>query len=321
MPRPRYNPQRDGDSHSGGVAPMSGVAQQSTSAPPATSVFPDAPDDALAPVGAKAIFQGRLRRVYERNSGWIAVGAALCALAVLVERMMFPVASIFPIVATIGLFLIPVVIVVWVQHLRAGREFWRGYAQARGLTVAPDSAVGYSSPLLRRGDEREWQHVLTGRIGTCADAQLAEYTYTDVSYDDDGHRQETDHDFTLVCLRLPQQVAGRFAGVYCRDRSLLSFGRIRDAIGSDRGVELESVDFHKRYELRVEDRQDDIALYELFNPTFIEQLTSDDAKPQFEQVATDLVVFWDGHVTDSARLDAACSSAIRIHQRYLEEYQ
>jgi hypothetical protein len=267
-----------------------------------------------------SLFAQRLRDLYRTRGTTLMVWLLLCAASMLATLIWTGAQSFVPELIVLGLFAVPIAIVLFFQHRAAQNAFFTTYASSRGLQVAGSNAFAFSSPLMRRGDERKWPHVLGGRIGQCSDAQIAWYTYTDITRTDDGE-QRNDHDFTLVSLRLPAPVASRFLGVYCRDRSLIGFGKLRDAFSSDRAVELESVAFHKRYDLRVADAQDDVALFELFNPTFIDTLTREVSSPQWEQVGPDLILFWDGHLQSSRELDAACDAAVHIHNRYLEEYR
>jgi hypothetical protein len=213
--------------------------------------------------------------------------------------------------------LVAAIVVTAVQHHRAHTSYWRMYAHARGLTL-DDSRPWVSAgvPLLRKGDERRMDRVLTGRIGS-GNAALAQYTYTEVWHDDNG-RHEEDHDFTLVVFRLSAEVAARYKGVYLREQGL-SFGGLQDKLQHDRKVELESSEFEKEYELRVVDGQDDIALYELFSTTFIDQLTT--RHIEWEQVGPDLVVYQQGHTSTSDDVDDLCGKAAWVYQRYSEEHR
>ncbi|MCZ4495582.1 MAG: hypothetical protein JWM25_165 [Thermoleophilia bacterium] len=173
-------------------------------------------------------------------------------------------------------------------------------------------------PLLKRGDEQKWEQQLVGTIAG-QPATLALYTYVEVSRDSEGNTSRSSYDFTLLRFRLPAVVAQRFRGVYLAPKSL-SFGKLQDKMSHDRQVELESQAFHKRYRLRVVDEQDDIALYELFSPPFIE-LLSHDAHVNFEQVGDSLVIYRKGHETEAADLDRFCLEAWHVLQRYLEEHR
>jgi len=171
--------------------------------------------------------------------------------------------------------------------------------------------------LLRKGDKRELEFRLHGRVGG-DEVTLAHYTYTEISRDSEGNRSESDYHFTLAIATLPDACAARFQGVYLRPGGGLSFGGLQDKLAHDRGVQLESIAFNKRYDLRVMDAQDDIAVFELFKPHFIERLTSG-SRCQWEQVGATLVVYEDDHISNTAELDALFAQAADIRQRYCEE--
>ena len=284
------------------------------------SLFPDAPAGVVAPESARALFRVRMRRWRENHRVWLYIWVFAVVIGPLVAlTFSSPIAA----AVALGVMLAIAGILMAVQWSRAAGEFWVAYAQARGLQIDDGTPwLSCNVPLLSLGDEREFDRVLTGRVGD-ASAAIGQYTYTDVTYstDSDGHRtrQEEDHHFTVVAFRLPDQVASRFRGVYCRNNTL-GFGGLQDKLSHDRGIKLESNDFHKRYDLRVVDEQDDIALYELFSPTFIEQLTLE-YHALWEQVGSDLLVYWDDHRTSSAELDDLCAAAWRVYRRYCEEYQ
>src|SRR5690606_37220898 len=159
-----------------------------------------------------------------------------------------------------------------VAHSASRTSFLTEYAHARGLIYHKDSALPTSGvPLLRRGDERRCHHRLDGLIGGQS-GRISHYTYTEITTDSDGGTQRTDYHFTLVSFQLPPALAQRYSGVYLRPKTL-TFGALQDKLAHDRSVTLESAAFEKKYSLRVVDSQDDIALYELFSPPFIEHLS------------------------------------------------
>ncbi|MBC7645138.1 MAG: hypothetical protein H7123_08425, partial [Thermoleophilia bacterium] len=228
--------------------------------------------------------------------------------------------------ALIGFVLIVAIIIYMYQASKAEAEFFQAYADARGLTCDEDPGrPGGEVPLLDKGDKRKYERVLSGRIGGSS-ASICEYTYTEITTDSEGNRSETDYHFTLVHMKLPPAVANRFAGVYLRKKGLINLGgKLQDKMQHDRAVTTESLEFHKRYNLRVVDGQDDIALFELFNTTFLhgvsvsDKVTGDDI--QWEQVRDDLIVYVKDHKETVAELDQLATLAAWIERRYHEEYQ
>jgi hypothetical protein len=279
------------------------------------TLFPDAPADLSVPTDVRSMFAARMRGFggEYRMLVWIGWGAAFLVALVLAAAGMITAALVVAgvaIVAAIG-------VAAW-QHSSASDEFFDRYAAARGLTHVERGRVKANVPLLSHGDERKYPRVLSGRIFG-EPAQLAHYTYTEISTDSKGNETRTDHDYTILCTRLPPAVADRYRGVYLSPRKL-SLGALQDKLAHDRKVELESSEFAKRYTLRVVDEQDDIALYELFSTTFVHRLATE-LHVHWEQRGAD-IVFWERrHETEAADLDALCQRAAHVLQRYHEEFQ
>lgn len=286
---------------------------------PLLSVFPDAPD-LSASIASKQQLRAKRWKHFRESYPWLSwLALALVGVGVVL--------AFFSAIAgggVVALVLIVGIAIYAYQASKAEDEFFMAYAQARGLVVGAENAgVSSSLPLLRRGDKRTFDRTMRGRIGG-GTAYLNEYTYTEVSTDSEGNRTETDYPFTMVLMTLPDAVAQRFAGVYCRKKGI-SFGRLQDKLAHDRDVKTESAEFHNKYSLRVVDEQDDIALFELFNTTFLHDVSSGRQVSgdlvQWEQADNQLMVFVKGHKETVAELDQLASLAAWIEHRYLEEYQ
>jgi hypothetical protein len=278
-------------------------------------LFADAPADVAVPRDVGSLYRTRLRGMGGANRGPLL--AAWCGLAVggLVAGLAFQ-QSIGWVLVALALAIAVVLLVV--ARGQASDEFFNRYATARGLTHVEGGRVAANVPLFARGDKRAWPRVMEGTIAGQR-ATIAHYRYTDITRDSEGNRQQTHHDFTTVHLRLPDAVANRFVGVSLSPRSL-SFGAIQDALAHDRKVELESVEFAKRYSLRVVDSQDDIALYELFSPPFV-QLLATSLQVHWEQRGGDLVIWRRNHECEARDLDDMCFGAWHVVNRYFEEHR
>lgn len=278
-------------------------------------VFAGAPADLAVARDASSLFRARMRSFGgERRTLYLGVAIAGLAgaliLAIVGQLAMAGVLGVVVAGAAIG--------VAIYQRSKAHDEFFASYATARGLTHEEDFHVAANVPLFSRGDKRKFDRVMRGTIaGQPADLGL--YTYTEVSTDGEGNRSETDYPFTVLRFSLPPAVAARYAGVSLSPRSI-SFGALQDKLSHDRKVELESTAFAKKYSLRVVDRQDDIALMELFSTTFIDRLTTE-LTIHWEQRGDDLVAWRRQHETEAADLDRFCLEAWHVLHRYLEEYR
>lgn len=280
------------------------------------TIFTDAPEDITVPSDVSELFKARRASLWTNHKGRIQL---LNGLGLVVVVGSFVAMLPFVAVGTLFVMLITWITVLIVQHGRAKKDFFTRYAEARGLKLDTDCHVPTSGvPLLRKGDKRECGQSMHGTIAG-QPATLANYTFTEVSTDSEGRRSETDYDYLVLHYRLPKDVAGRFAGVYLSDAGW-SLGKLQDKLAHDRAVKLESIDFHKRYSLRVVDGQDDVALYELFHPGFIDRLTMG-PEITWEQVAEDLVFYRKKHEDEAADLDAFVAQTIPVLERYKEEHR
>lgn len=276
-------------------------------------LFPAAPADLTVPRDVSGLFRARMRSFGGSNRtimliGWAALLVIGIVLAVAGSLGLGITLVVIALVAAIG--------VAWHQHNAAASDFFDRYAEARGLTHAAGGGMRGNVPLFSRGDRRKFARVMSGTIAG-QDAQFGHYTYTEVSRDSDGDETSTDYDFTVLRFDLPPAVAQRFAGVNLSPKQL-SFGALQDKLSNDHKVELESIAFTKRYSLRALDSQDEIALYELFSTTFVEQLATT-IQIYWEQRSGDLVFWKRGHENEAADLDMMCKEAAVVLQRYREE--
>lgn len=278
-------------------------------------VFPNAPAQLDVPRDVNAIFRHQLTKLGGDQHTLLMIAAfGVPALGVIVGLIGLWSIALILIILSVA----TVAIVLLMTYSKAKHAFFGMYAAARGLTHHEKHRLSADVPLFGKGDKREWPRVLTGTIDG-QEATLGHYTYTDISTDSDGDRSETDYHFTFLEFRLPENVAARFSGVYCAPKGI-SFGALQDKLQHDRAVTLESTEFHKRYSLRVVDGQDDIALYELFSPPFI-QLLSTQIVSYWEQRGTSLVCWQRQHEHEAADLDRFCLESWHVLQRYLEEWQ
>jgi hypothetical protein len=226
--------------------------------------------------------------------------------------------SAFPTLLIGGVLLLVPIVFFGLHAARAEKEFWRGYAAVRGLRHREGGRLHAECPLYARGDEQRFENLLAGRIGPCH-AVLAHFVAIDISRDNKGHKRRSETPFTVVHCELPPAVAQRFRGVYLRERGF-SLGKLQDFFAHDRAVNLASAEFDRLYSLRVVDEQDDIALFELFSTTFVDDLIRT-VHVTFEQRDADLVVYCRGRCNTADELDGLCAAAAFVATRYLEEHR
>jgi hypothetical protein len=155
---------------------------------------------------------------------------------------------------------------------RAAAE--RGFADwcaARGWQPIRTLPAPLTTPLLRAGDERELEDASAGELGGRTAAAAIYVWHTVVRTEDDSgneHERRSTHRHTVVQVvvgigpvaRLTIEPSG--AG----DRL---FGGIQSWLSPDRGVELESTELADRFQLRIADSDDDLALRSVLTPAAI----------------------------------------------------
>jgi hypothetical protein len=210
-------------------------------------------------------------------------------------------------------------------------------APSLGLQYATGAYHPPVTPLLGAGERRQFDHPLQGplfgRLGgpTCL---LSHYTYETVR---DENANDYDmwpgnpdnlvydpHRFTICAAEVGEHF-GRLDGVFVRPR--LSVVKLEDdwlAVGAPRHrVTLESARFNEIYDLHRSDGQDEVALRELFSPTFTMWMQEHPLKPGFECAAGSLVVFIRGYETAPTKItylqDATREIARRIERQLAED--
>ena len=223
-----------------------------------------------------------------------------------------------PIVLVLGFGI--TVIVCWIMAVsRAEDAFFIAYAEENGLTRTDRGQLPGSTPLLRKGDERKAEEILSGSFGDGANGTLALYTYTDVYYDKDG-RHETDYHFTVATTDLPecrQLLPELYAN---RKFGFRVFEKLEDVFRSKQRVKLESEQLDNEYEIFAGKEQDQNFLHQLFSPTFIVWMT--DSAPEkfaFEFENGVLCCNVKGHKKSAVDLDGMRAAASHIAKRVRDE--
>ena len=212
-----------------------------------------------------------------------------------------------------------VVVLAWLKASRdAQNEFFSRFAAAHRLNHWPKWSLNGFTPLLAGGDRRHCEHWMeaNGR-------GIGWYTF-EVRHEN-GDKPDTyeSHEFTLATVDLGEQGMARFQGIYLRRRR-----GVFDHLDSDanwlRGhdlkkIEVESTAFMQRYELWADRDQDEIALRQLFAPSFVIWLANHPLAPGFELRAGELVVFIPGHCGETGRLEFLLMAAAEISKRIQAE--
>lgn len=211
-------------------------------------------------------------------------------------------------------------LVCWIRaNSQAEDDFFKAYAEERGMTRTEIGSLPGSTPLLRKGDENQAEEILEGPFADATRGTLALYTYTEVYYDKDG-RHETDYHFTVAMTDVPE-CRERLPELYAnRKFGFRVFEKLEDVFRSKERVELESERLDEEYEIFSKKEQDQNFLRQVFSPTFIVWLT-DEAPEKFAFELEDGVLCCNvkGHKKSAAELDGMRDATSHIAKRIRDE--
>jgi len=203
----------------------------------------------------------------------------------------------------------------------AEAEFFDAYASAHGLGLTGRTELLPLTPLLGAGDARHCDHYMEGPL---ADRRygLGHYTFEVRKRDGEsrGGRHET-REFTICVTDLEEGIT-LFPGIFLtRRRGLFGFIDGREWLShvNRHKVELESAELCERYELFVDEAQDELRLRELFAPSFVVWLAQHPLAPCFEYRAGTLVVYVEDRLEDAAHLDWMLEATAEIAARIARE--
>lgn len=224
--------------------------------------------------------------------------------------------------AAAGAILLLAVIVFAMAHSAAVTDFFRLYAEQRGLTHHEGRGrLPAVTPLLRKGDRRYCEHAMTGALPGGVEGTLARYTYEVDTTDSDGDRQTAYYHFNVVVAQIPES-SPRIRELFVQRRSGARFlDGLEDSLRrKTERLELESEALDKRYEIFHHTDDDLVYMHELFTPTFIVWLTEQAPEDfAFEYSSGTLCVNTKGHYEDGVELDRLCEAAAQVHRRLLSE--
>ena len=277
------------------------------------------PEDAIAlPDDADDLRGFHFGRLMGKPLTWVLLGAGAIAAAVGGAILAGP-----AIAAAAGgaIFVLGLAIVFAIADSKAEDAFFEAYARQRGLTLSGKGPLPPATPLLRKGDDRYAERILTGPLGDGVDGVLALYTYEEETTDSKGNRQTNYYRYTLGLAEVGE-CAGFVPELYCQRKfGLRALEKVEDVFRrSKERVKLESEALDKRYEIFAGKDQDGNRLRQLFSPTFIVWLT--DSAPEkfaFELVDGALCCYVNGHKEKGPELDAIRAASAAVATRLREE--
>jgi hypothetical protein len=254
-----------------------------------------------------------------RHPVTLSLGATL-AIAALIGATLATDMILIGVAAAAGVVLLVLLIVFFIASGRAKEDFFRGYAEGRGLSRVGEGSLPPGTPLLRRGDKRYAHQIMSGTLPGGAQGAVALYTYEETERDSEGNSQTTYINFTVMIADIPES-APFVSELYCQRRSGFRFlDSAEDVFRTRKRVELESEALDQRCEIFAGRDQDPNWLRQLFDPSFVYWL-GDEAPDgtAFELVAGMLCVNVKGHLDSAAELDRMCEAGSRIAKRVRDE--
>lgn len=241
----------------------------------------------------------------------VVTGAALHSVALLVG-------------GPIAVALVALLITFVSADRRSERDFFRDYAATRDFAYIGDMAMTPLTPLLGAGDRRRCQQWMQGPLEGGLGCGLGHYTYQVRDRDSHGHSmlRETRH-FTICVVDLEAGMR-MFPGVFlCRRRGLFGGLDGEDWLShkNRHKLELESASLCERYDLWIDDAQQELPLRELFVPSFEVLLAEHPLEPCFEYRAGTLVVYVERKLEDEGHLDWLREMAAKVAARFSTEVE
>jgi hypothetical protein len=258
------------------------------------------------------------RRLLRKPVTWVAI--AVAAIAGGVAGAVFLGAAIGGAAAG-AILLIGLLVVFAIADSRAEDAFFETYASQRGLALSGRGPLPPATPLLRKGDDRYAERLLTGPLADGVDGALALYTYEEETTDSEGNRQTNYYRYTVGLAEVPECVA-HIPELFCQRKfGLRSLEKLEDAFRrSKQRVKLESEALDERYEIFSGQEQDQVWLRRFFSPTFIVWLGEEAPKKfAFELVGGTLCCYVNGHKESAEELDVVRAAAATVAARLREE--
>lgn len=223
--------------------------------------------------------------------------------------------------AAVGAILLTLLIVWLLASGKAQDDFFRAYAQGRGLTrIDGKTNLPPATPLLRKGDQRYAEQRFNGVLPGGVDGSLCLYTYEQETRDSDGNKQTTYIHYTLVIAQLPA-TAAFVQELYCQRRFGFRFmDSMEDVFRKRQRVEHESEAVDKKFEIFTGADDDLNRARQILSPTFLVWLENHSPEAYaFELVAGALVCNVKGHKKSASELDLLCTSSAAVARRLQEE--
>lgn len=219
-----------------------------------------------------------------------------------------------------GVVVLGALLIAALSHNRAEKAFFAAYAVKRDMELSGKQKLERKTPMLRKGDDRYAERVLTGSLGDGVTGRLALYTYETESTDSKGNTQTSYHRFTLGLVEIPE-LRPLVPELICQRRSgLRMFEKVEDVFRKAERVKLESEAMVDKFEIFAGAGLDQIWLRRLFSPTFIVWLTEVAPEGLAFEIADGLLCLdFKGHKKSVDELDQVRETTAHIARRVREE--
>jgi hypothetical protein len=290
------------------AVPAAEAAQQEPVADPTGQVVDDAND-----------LRGfHFQRLMRKQLTWILTGIWMVLAGGIVTAFAGPILGLGAVVLAL---LLAIGVVFGIADSKAEEAFFETYAEQRGMKLSGKGPIPGATPLLRKGDDRYVERMLTGPLADGCEGSVALYTYEDTTTDSEGNRQTNYYRYTIGLSEIPE-CAQRVPELYCQRKfGFRALEKLEDKFrGKKQRVELESEALEEKYEFFSGKGQDQVWLRELFSPTFIVWLT--DSAPEkfaFELVDGTLCCYVSGHKENAQALDTMRAATAGVTSRLREE--
>jgi hypothetical protein len=252
------------------------------------------------------------------GGSWSIVGGTILAAIVFTIGAANQAAAVMiggPVVVAIGI----VIACFVIADQKAEDEFFRLFAQGHGLAHHEKWSLDSYTPLLGAGDRRRTEHWME------ADGRgIGWYTF-EVRHESENNKDTWEpHPFTVATVDIGEHGMRRFQGVFVRRKRGI-FDRLdtdSDWLARTRNrkkIELESTEFCERYELWIDEDQDEVHLRQLFAPSFVLWMAQHPLEPGFELKAGTVVVFIPKHCGEAGKLQFLMMAADEISKRIQAE--
>jgi hypothetical protein len=258
------------------------------------------------------------QRLMRKQLTWILTGIWMVVAGGVVTAFAGPILGLG---AAVLALLLAMGVVFGIADSKAEEAFFEVYARERGMKLSGKGPIPGATPLLRKGDDRYVERMLTGPLADGCDGSVALYTYEDTTTDSEGNRQTNYYRYTIGLSEIPECVQ-RVPELYCQRKfGFRALEKFEDAFRTKKQrVELESEALEEKYEIFSGKQQDQVWLRELFSPTFIVWLT--DSAPEkfaFELVDGTLCCYVSGHKESAQALDTMRAATTGVTMRLREE--